>query len=262
MRRILSFFALFLFATSVLAADAIRQFPPRTIVALGVRLYQQDKLASDAFDALYTARPEAQKLPMRGWITEYEENSQRVYFLQARDGVHPSVVYTVTFAKNKLPRVDPFDSPDLPDYVAKRYPARQAAIAAIRKFAPGRNYNFEVMEDPEMKGGFLVYALASPYDEDEVVVGGHFRVTISEDGRTVKEVDPLAPDFTALTKRGLVKKDLTPGFLSIVCPLSEAPLESHVYLSILHQTTLMVQTSDNRLWRIEDGKIYRADPKK
>jgi len=247
-------------ATAALAEDAIRPFPLPVIVHLGVKLYQQDKIASDAFDFLFTSHPEAKKLQLRGWITEYEGENRRVYFIQGSDEQHPSLAYTLTLSPDGGTKVADRRGDPLPDFVARRYAARQAAIASIPKFAPGRSYNFEVLDDPENKGGFIVYALAISNDPDEVVVGGHYRVTISELGK-VKRVDALSKSFLVLNKRAHPPKDAPAPGLYMSHLLSDTPVETHVYLSILHQMPLFVSTPDLVVWKVEDGFITKVDPK-
>jgi hypothetical protein len=243
------------------AGDAIRSFPLPTIVALGVKLYQQDKIASDGADFLSTSHPEAQKLQLRGWITQYDETIRRVFFIQGPDDQHPSLAYTLTLLADGSAKIKEGSGDPLPDSVAKRYTARQAAIAAIPKFAPGRNYNFEVLDDPENKGGFIVYGLASSNDPDEVVVGGHYRVTVSEDGR-VKRVDALSKTFLVLNKHENAPKDSAPVGLFMSHIVSETPVETHVYLSILHRTPLFVSTSEHDFWKVQEGVITKMDPPK
>jgi hypothetical protein len=259
MKRILPILIMAFVATAALAEDAIRSFPLPTIVNLGIRLYQQDKIASDAFDFLFTSHPEAQKLQLRGWITEYRDDNRRVYIIQGSDEQHPSLAYMLTLLTDGSTKVADRRGDPLPDFVAKRYAARQAAIASIHNLAPGRNYNFEVLDDPENKGGYIVYALASSNDPDEVVVGGHFRVTVSEVGK-VKRVDALSKSFLVLNKRAHDPKAPAPVGLSMSHTLSATPVETHVYLSILHRLPLIVST-EHDVWKVEEGIITKVDPK-
>jgi hypothetical protein len=249
---------LWLATTAVWAGDTIRSFELSDIVHLGERLYQQDKIASDATDFLFTARPDAKVLPLRGWITQYEGSIKRVYFLQGTDDQRPSLAYTLTMVDNGLAKIAEGHGDPLPEFVAKRYKARKAAIAAIPKFAPDRNYNYEVLDDPDEKGGFLVYALATSNDPDEVVIGGHYRVTVSENG-TVKQVDALSKSFLALNKRTNITKGAKPG-LSMSHLVSDTPVETHVYLSILHRTRLYVTIPGHDTWKVEEGIITQMEP--
>jgi hypothetical protein len=259
MIRILPLLMIWFVATAAVAGDEIRSFTLPTIVNLGVKLYQQDKIASDGFEFLFTSHPAAKTLPLRGWITECDETNRRVFFIQGVDEQHPTLAYTLTLLRDGSAKVSDGRGDPLPDFVAKRYAARQAAIAAIPKFAPNRSYNFEVLDDPENKGGFIVYALASSNDADEVVVGGHYRVTVSEGG-TVKQVDALSKDFLVLNKRQNDPKVSAHAGLSMPHVLSDTPVETHVYLSILHRKRLFVSTSEQDMWKVEEGIITKVDP--
>ena len=262
MRRFLPSLFLWFLAASALAGDTIRPFPLPVIMALGVELYQRDKIASDGFDALFAAHPEAQKLPLRGWITQYDKTTRRVFFVQGAEGEPPALAYTLTFLPKGAPKIEDGHGAPLPEFVAKRYAARQAAIAAIKNFAPGRNYNFEVLDDPEIEGGYIVYGLASSKDADEVVIGGHYRVSVAEDGKTVKQVDALSRSFLVLSKRGAESKDLKPVALYMSHIVSDTPVETHVYLSILHRMPLYVGTSEHTAWKVQDGIISKAEAPK
>jgi len=261
MIRILPLLMMWFMATVAVAADSIRSFQLPTIVALGIQLYQQDKVASDGFDFLFSSHPEAKKLPLRGWITQYDATVRRVFFIQVPDDQPPSLAYTVTLLTDGSAKVAEGRGDPLPDFAAKRYVARRSAIAAIPKFAPGRNYNFEVLDDPENKGGFIVYGLATSNDPDEVVVGGHYRVTVTEDGR-VRRVDALSKSFLVLNKHGNAPKGSAPAGLFMSHIVSETPVETHVYLSILHQMPLFVSTSAEDYWKVAEGIITKVDPPK
>jgi hypothetical protein len=68
------------------------------------------------------------------------------------------------------------------------------ALEAARAALSGRidkSYKFIVLHDP-MKRGYLVYALATSKDPDDVVFGIHHRVTVSADGNKVERVDALS----------------------------------------------------------------------
>lgn len=246
-------------AATAIADDGIRSFPIPTIVALGKELYRRDHMASTAFDALFAAYPKAQELPLRGWITQADKENQRVYFIQERDA-HYSLAYVATFRGDAAPAIEDSQGATLPEFVAKRFLARRAAVAAIPKFM-AESYNFEVLDAPDGKG-FLVYGLASTKDPDEVVVGGHYRVTVSADGQ-VQQVDALSRSFLVLHRQSPdVPKGSGVVGLSMSHIVSNTPVETHVYVSLLHKIPLYVATSDNVVWRVSDGEITKMDDKK
>ena len=75
------------------------------------------------------------------------------------------------------------------DPVRKR--ARQTAIAALKDRLFEIRYDYVVLDDPDGKH-LLVYAIAAAEKTDEVILAGHFRVTVSADGTKAERVDALS----------------------------------------------------------------------
>ncbi len=70
--------------------------------------------------------------------------------------------------------------------------ARVTAIAALNgSLYHDVRYEYVVLDDPTEKG-FLVYALATSQKKSDISTGGHYRVTVSSDGSTAKQVDLLS----------------------------------------------------------------------
>ncbi len=248
--------ALLFVAAAAQAEDLIRDFPIPTIVALGKELYLRDQLASDAFDALLATHPEAKERPVRGWITQADKDAECVYVVQEY-GSEASLAYTVAFPERHAPKVEDQHGAGLPDFVAKRYAARKAALAAIPKRMAER-YNAEVLDAPDGQG-FLVYALASTVNPNEVMVGGHYRFTVSADGK-VQQVDALSRSALVLQKKSSdVPKDATVEGYAVSHVVSNTPVETHVYISLLHKMPLYVSTPDHTIWKVSDGEISKVD---
>jgi hypothetical protein len=236
------------------AEEGIRPLPLATIVALGKELYLRDKLAATAFDTLFEIYPKAEEQGIKGWITELGKEEQRVYFIQEQKGT-PTLAYLATFQKSGPPKIENKSGAELPKAVASRFKARQAAIEAIPKFMTER-YNFEVLDDPERKG-FLVYALASTTDPNEMVVGGHYRVTVTAEGR-VERVDALSRSFLVLKKKSPDAPEGAETVASVMSHIvSDTPVETHVFVNLLHQRPLYVATSKKAVWKVADGEITR-----
>lgn len=236
------------------AEESIQELSLPTIKALGKELYQRDQVASAATDVLLAAKPEARSVPVRGWITHSENDVQRVYFIQERDS-KISLAYSVTFHEKTAPKIEDHKGADLPEPVARRFTARQAALAAIPKFMT-KKYNFEVLDAPT-GGGFIVYALAATQNPSEVVVGGHYRVTVAADGK-VQQVDALSRSFLVLQKQNPeADKDKEVVGITMSHVVSSTPVETHVFLSLLHKTPLYVLTPDKVIWKVSEGDILK-----
>ena len=247
------------------AADktGIRDFDLKTIEALGRQLYKQDQFAWHGSDALLDKFPEAGKFISGGWITMPGEKTSKLYFLgEGEKGV--TLSYVATFpAEGGAPTVEDVRGQPVPDDVLVRYHARKTAIAAVLKLLPAtRKYNFEVLSDPTRKG-FIVYALASTEDDNEIVVGRHFRISVSGDGSNVTDLDPLSNSELVIKKHPSdLPEGASPAAYTVSHLVSLTPVETHVFLSLQNDLSFYVGTSDKNIWKVDHGAITKMDAKK
>jgi hypothetical protein len=137
--------------------------------------------------------------------------------------------------------------------------AKRAAMDALPQLSK-QGYRFIVLSDPERKG-FLVYALATSGNPQNIVVGLHYRVSVSAEGR-VERVDPLAgSDLVIRPGEGLPSGYRPVGFYCS-CMVSNQPVETLVYLTLLHRQPCVVGMWDYSTWVIENGKISKGEKKK
>ncbi|PYK29098.1 MAG: hypothetical protein DME59_00425 [Verrucomicrobia bacterium] len=131
--------------------------------------------------------------------------------------------------------------------------ARRAAMAALPELER-EGYKFVVLSDPEHKG-YLVYALASSRNPDDVVVGVHYRVSVSANGK-VQRIDPLARSTLVIPANAVPPGTQAVGF-HCTCLVSNQPVETLVYLTLLHGKHCAVGTANGTIWFIENGKITK-----
>lgn len=133
--------------------------------------------------------------------------------------------------------------------------AKRGATGALPQLET-RGYRFVVLNDPDRKG-YLVYTLATTRNPRDIVIGLHYRVSVSADGR-VERVDPLALSSGVIPANGsdLPRGTHRAGFYS-TCMVSTQPPETFVYLTLLHNQPCAVATSDGTIWSIEHGKISK-----
>lgn len=241
--------------SAVAEEPKIREFDLKTIEALGKELYRRDHLASEGTDLMLARHPEARRQPVKGWISTVGDEASVVYFIQERDNLL-SLAYTVTFPREGAPVVKDQIGEALPEAVRTRYRARQTALAAVPKlYTP--NTNIEVLDDPD-GDGFLVYVLASTTEPNEMVVGGHYRVTVSADGRKAEAVDALSTGlFILLVNSPDVPKGAETVATFMTHLVSLTPVETHVFVSLLHGKIFYVSTSPTEVWKIEKGVITK-----
>lgn len=235
----------------------VRNLDLKTIEKLGNELYKRDTLAATATDLLFEKHPEAKEMKFGGWLTEIGAGVSRVYlFKRADDGVKQG--YVAVFSDGKEPRITEHLDEPIPEELKPRLLARSTAIEAIPGFFD-RPYNFEVLDDPDGTG-FIVYALAATNDANEIVVGGHYRVTVTEDGKKAESVDALSKSLLILPKRPPeAEKEVVAFTVSHI--VSATPVETHVFLSRLHGKSFFVTTGKDALWKVENGCITAVEGK-
>ena len=72
-----------------------------------------------------------------------------------------------------------------------RFAARSTALLGITE-ACSQRYNTVVLRDPAGGEGWLVYALAATTEPGLIMVGGHYRFTISADGEEILRGERLS----------------------------------------------------------------------
>jgi hypothetical protein len=244
----------FLFSISSTFAGEIREFDLPRLERLGNEISDRDLLAARASDAVLETQPVARSLKMRGWITVFRHDGDTVYFIvETPSG--PRVAYTVTFHGLENPQVEDHRGDPLPPNIAVRFKARNTAMEALKEKLFNINYNFEVLNDPD-GDGFLVYALGATKNPDEVVLAGHFRVTVSADGGKAERVDALSKSLVINNRKQGGPAGSTTAGLWMVQLVSEKPVETLIYTNRLTNLPIVVATPpDGRIWEIDNGKM-------
>lgn len=269
MRMLFLSLAAVFFAGAVLAEpqekpqSKIRDFDLKTLEALGRQIYKQDSLAWKATDALAEKFPGAEKTTTGGWVTIPGEETSKVYFLREGDG-GPTLAYLITCPAKGDYTVEDVGGKPVPDEVLLRYHARKTAIAAVMNLLSrsGHVYNFEVLSDPTRKG-FIVYALESTEDANEIMAGRHFRISVSEDGMKATDVDALTNSELILQKHGgdVPKGSDVVGY-SMSQIVSDKPVETYVFLSLQNKLPFYIATGENDIWKVSAGHIEKMDVSK
>jgi hypothetical protein len=151
------------------------------------------------------------------------------------------------------------DTPEKGATSPARKRARETAIAALKGKLFDIPYNYVVLDDPD-GSGFLVYALA--HSKNEIILGGHFRVTVSADGSKAERVDALSNTLLRQPpppKGHEGEKPLTVSMSQIV---SNKPLETCVYTSLHDKVMVSVgMVNDNaKVWMFVGDKIFEMTP--
>ncbi len=235
------------------AAPLARQFDRATTEALGRALYEQDRRASIAADLVRdNFDPAAEHLI--GYITQGDPRKFRVRFVRAVDSGFEAAI-DADFDELLLPALKRADDPRLTPSEQAQIAARLAAARDSATRCDGR-YNTLALPDPD-GDGWLVYAIAATTDPETVMVGGHVRYTISADGSSLEQTEPLATSCAQAPRADLERAAATQGHegLALRTSLAARPLETHVFLSLTHDLPLFVVGTDLRMWKVDKGRI-------
>jgi hypothetical protein len=248
------------FATSIRAQQAspapptIRAFDIPTLEALGLEIYRQDTAAWVGTDALRAVVPDLKAAHLRGWIVVPHGVDERVRFLRdAGQGLEAG--YDIDVDSQRHGTVsEPSDRHLTPDEIAA-FTARQTAAQNLPSVCrPG--YNSVVAKDPQ-GDGWLVWMLAPMPALGDIPVGGHYRFTISHDGKTMVRRDALFASCIVVTPPKSQPAGFKPAEVVVSHVVSPTPVETHVFLQLQAHLPMLVLAGD-RKWLIEDGHIRDA----
>jgi hypothetical protein len=211
----------------------------------------QDLYAAQATSLLFAHGVDPAEIGTRGWITEGCPNGTVVTFVGGDPGQWRSVC-VATFLEPADPNIILIDR-DLTETQSAMFNARQLSLDSIEKSCSDA-YNTVVL--PRDDGpGWLAYALAATSDPNLILVGGHYRTTVSVDGRTVLERRGFTKDCMVLKKPQNEGPDAHVAAYTLGRVFDKTPTEIHVFLNLLYGKPLYVVTADGRFWYIEGGKI-------
>jgi hypothetical protein len=221
---------------------------------LGEELYLQDVIAAKATDALLRVVGQIKPGALNGWIVVKDGGGNLTRFIR-QTGEDVNVAYDVQIDIKGNTEVTKDNLRPLSATEMAMFLARRNAMRAAPKDC-ARAYNTAVMEDID-SSGWLVYILAAT-SEDVIVVGGHSRVKVSADGKTVLAVTPLYQSCLALPKPAADKSGQSQA-LSVSYPLENVPSEIHVFLNRLYGYPVYVSTAKGE-WLVKNGKISLIKP--
>jgi hypothetical protein len=234
--------------------DAVRR-----AARVGEVMYREDSIAAWATDALFDEKILPGDKRVRGWVSTREGGRWDTHFLGETDGTIVEL-YTVHFAEPsksaaRVSRMEP-PRPPAPD-VATMFRARQTAAREPFRACTAA-YNTIVLPASLVgESGWLVYLLASTTTHGEVVVGGHVRRIVSQDGERVVRSEPMSKDcLNAKPVERNGQKLVAIAVNNLVWP---CPLEVHVWLSLMHGKDIIVGTRTG-FWLVEGTTVRYMFP--
>lgn len=234
----------------------IRAFDLATIEKLGATMHRHDLAAAEATDIVLSQALDLERHPVQGWVVTGDGDDLLVTFVGMRDGEYRGF-FDVRPSASRRRRFQEAGGRRLTETELARFKARQAARGLIEEPCSER-YNSIVIEDPSGPG-WLVYWLAATAQAGVIPVGGHYRFTVSADGTTVERADRLSLSCLAIDRRS-VPAGAETAAVFVTHLVSDTLVETHVFLSLLHDVPFAVGTAPDTIWFVDGGKILRAPP--
>jgi hypothetical protein len=239
------------------APPAIRQFDTATTESLGRAMYEQDQMvwhASDVMMGQYST-DELTAAKAGFWVVDPVPGGWVVRFTRQGDS-GPAVFCEVTFRPEMSKTCDkPADTVLSADDLAQ-LAARHTAIAHVTQPCSHR-YNSIVLKDPE-RDDLLVWAMAATTEPGVIMYGGHYRFTISKNGKDVIAADRLSMSCLAMQIPASSgdQKVLSASFTQLAAP---TPVETAVFLNLQYKLPFDI-VAGHKMWMIVDGKITEGEP--
>ena len=240
-------------------SQPVREFSLETVERLGKAIYEQDLVAWSATDILRAENkagevPDSEMAKIKGWIVVGTPEAQVVKFIADGEQGPYAVKAYAFYSDEKRATAGAARPPSkgaLTEPEHAQFRARKLALEHVKRRCSDR-LNAVVLQDRD-GGGFLVYVLAATTVPNVMVVGGHYRFTVSPDGRQIVQTDELS--------RACLMLSLNPSDKHVVVShqISNAPIETHVFLSLLHRMDIgVVVASSQTLWIFSKGKMVSS----
>jgi hypothetical protein len=229
----------------------IREFPTATMESLGRAMHRQDSAAWVATDALRPRIADFRAAHLLGWIVEDTAGGQRVRFLRD-DGHGLEAGYDIDVTGDLKTTVSEPTDRTLTAEEKANFAAWNAAAAALRGQPVCRaGYNHIVLRDPE-GDGWLVWLMAPMPESGTIPIGGHYRFSVTADGKTVTRRDALSASCLVVPKPDAKAGQPVAAFVTHL--VSPTPVETHVFLQLQSGQALIVGAGEH-IWGIENGRM-------
>jgi hypothetical protein len=228
----------------------IEDLPSEMVQQLGRAMYEQDAYAAQATDLLFREKGGPERLAQEGlrgdWVVTRVKDSTLVRFLRDSNG-KALAAYEVVFPQGQLPYLRRPADGRVSEAALAQLRARRLAMEQVRDECSQRYNTIALQRGPD--ANFLVYAMAATSDPSQIVVGGHYRVTVTPDGRKVVKTEKLfrsCLNLPAANNAGAI-----PWLTHVV---SARPLETHVFMSLAYGRPFYVRAGTSA-WKVDKGLL-------
>ena len=146
-------------------------------------------------------------------------------------------------------RAGTVEEPDvaIPESQLAQYRARTTALGNLGRLRCSARPNTVVLNDPD-SDNWLVWVLTPIEADNTVPFGGHYRFTLSPDGRRVISRDMLSNSCASVPIAS--SSGERPAGLFMTHIVSDTPVETHVFLSLQHDLPIFIGAA---------GKVFEVN---
>lgn len=231
----------------------IRAFPIQTVERLGRSIYELDRASWVASDTLMAKVADPAGAKLLGWIVIDTPAGFRVRFLRdAGGGLEAG--YDIDVSSQLKTRLSEPANRTLSEVEKTMWAARSTALDGLSGQPTCRpGYNTVVHKDPE-RDGWLVWLLAPMPAANVFPIGGHYRFSVSADGRRILQRDALSTSCMAMDSKAAGPASDQPAIFIATHLVSPTPVETHVFIQLQSVTPMMV-AAGGRMWSVDKGQV-------
>jgi hypothetical protein len=224
--------------------------------AIGQLIFDYDRAAWVATDAMAAAIPAAELPKAGGWVVLPRADGALVVSFYGTRGAKHFVVFEAVTRNGRVIEghriTDPGDMSLTPIQTRMVDALTVAVRRAGHRPCASSPFNSVVLPPVTEDAPVTVYLLTPQVERRTYPFGGHFRVDVDKHGEIVVD-RPFTNSCLALNPEG----EGTVG-MGITHLLDPVPTEIHVFLSIWMRMPIMVSTTDGRTWVVNGRRIRRV----
>ncbi len=233
----------------------IEEWSQARVTEMGAAIFEQDRAAWVATDALLAHLNGAAPAGLRGWIVVKDGADQRVRFVRM-DGETLKPGWDILVRDGRAGPVDVVTDGELTVVEQAQFRARTTAAENIGRLRCSPQLNAVVLDDPQ-SDGWLVWLLTSTSDAGVIPMGGHYRFQISADGASVVRRDMLSNSCLNMPRPRADDRG-EPAAVVVSQIVSDGPVETHVFLSMQNRLPVYVVAGDN-LFEVNGPRIRKVE---
>jgi hypothetical protein len=223
---------------------------------IGRELYEHDRAAWLATDAMFAELDLSRQGNVRGWATRRDGDAIVVAFVDGSTDGELRGIYRATYVNGAL-TAHGVSNDVLTDLEARLYRARTMSLEALTEPCAPR-YNTVALPRLEQSADGVdvdVYLMPGTTDANMVPVGGYFRYGVDADANQIIDRQPFARSCLTLSRANPNMERVAALFFTHV--LSATPTETHVFINLVQGVPLFVGTSAG-VWGLQEGRVSLA----